>query len=505
MDLDLALSQDRGRALFLAAVVAASGFFAAGSGATHVQASTSSGTYPAKLEVLRAGVVNGRLDVLADITKRADGDRVRVSFIANGRRAQFTAPVEDGRIRFERRLPASQRRTSTGIMEIHYKGNDRVRPTEVRLRAANGKAHLERDLISLHDGAITARGSLTDHTEGVVRLILSYARPDGSVGEWQGRARVRDDGSWGLEEDLPVSAHGGGYLSIQFTGFHPKRIRGEQIAKQLLDGQSFGLGESDSPENAAADAAPQPPAADPVPSLPTPTVVPTPPAPAGVLFSDRFAGPDGAITSAAAYWNPNDSTLPRDRNWEGESGTMYRRSETAAPTAAGGSRFWTTRSDFDNVRVEMDLLNNGFSTGSASSPAVGWDGVKLWLRRQVVNGTSSANVKPGLYTAEVSRRQGNVVIQKKCGGQDAYAILANTSWSGSPNPAKVGEWERVGGTIRTNGDGSVTVQVIRDGAVVLTGEDRGAGGCPPIISPGKVGVRSDNTDFRFDNFTVTAD
>lgn len=29
---------------------------------------------------------------------------------------------------------------------------------------------------------------------------------------------------------------------MQFTGYHPRRIRGEQIAKQLLDGESFGRG-----------------------------------------------------------------------------------------------------------------------------------------------------------------------------------------------------------------------------------------------------------------------
>ncbi|MDQ3849206.1 MAG: hypothetical protein M3296_01130 [Actinomycetota bacterium] len=231
------------------------------------------------------------------------------------------------------------------------------------------------------------------------------------------------------------------------------------------------------------------------------------PAPAtGVLFADAFIGPDGVITSADAYWNPNDASWARDRNWEGESGTMYRGSNAAASRTDTTRmfRFWTTRSDFANVRVEMDLRTNSFHAGTPDMPAVDWDGVKLWLRRQVVRGSSSASVAPALYTAEVSRRQGNVVIQKKCGGQDAYLVLANTPWSGNPNPARIGQWERVGGSVRTNADGSVTVQVIRNGAVVLTGTDTGAGGCPPITTPGKVGVRGDNTAFDFDNFTVTA-
>jgi len=259
---------------------------------------------------------------------------------------------------------------------------------------------------------------------------------------------------------------------------------------------------------------PKKPAPAPAPT-PTPTPTPTPapspapaPAPApepSVLFADAFPGPDGVITSADAFWNPNDSTLARDPGWEGESGTMLRRGETAWSSTASTRmfRFWTKRSDFDNVRVEMDLRTNGFHPGDASMPAVDWDGVKIWLRRQVVNGSSSGNGKPALYVAEVNRRQGNVIVQKKCGGQDAYTTLANTSWSGRPNPPRIGVWERVGGAVRTNADGTVTIEVIRDGAVVLTGTDRGGNGCAPITTPAKVGVRGDNTDFNFDNVTVT--
>jgi len=70
--------------------------------------------------------------------------------------------------------------------------------------------------------------------------MLGYERPDGTVGQWHGRARVNRDGDWSLREQLPVDARHGGHLSIQFTGYLPSRIRGEQIAKQVLAGQSFG-------------------------------------------------------------------------------------------------------------------------------------------------------------------------------------------------------------------------------------------------------------------------
>lgn len=249
----------------------------------------------------------------------------------------------------------------------------------------------------------------------------------------------------------------------------------------------------------------RPPAPAPEPT-PTPEPAPAPTTSTGTLFSDSFTGSDGIITSADAYWKLTDTLLARDLNWEGETGTMFRRSEAARSTTnvTRMFRFWTKRSDFGDVKVEMDLRTLFYHAGDSSMPATDWDGVKLWLRRQVVNGSSSANVKPALYSAEVNRRQGNVIIQKKCGGQDNYVVIANTPWSGSPNPAKLGQWEHVGGTVHTNSDGSVTVQVIRDGAVVLSGTDAGAGGCAPITAAGKVGVRGDNAEFDFDNFLVTA-
>jgi hypothetical protein len=196
-------------------------------------------TYPAKFQVLRAEVDDARLDALVETTARANGDTVTVEFAAAGERWRFTERIEDGRIRFDRRLPDSQRRADSGIVEIHYAGNERVRPAEVRLRAAARKARLQRSLLSLEDGEMVARGSVTDRADGVVRLSLSYDRPAGSVGVHEARAKIGRDGRWALSEPLPADAREGGYLSIEFTGHHSRHIRGERIAKQLLDGQAF--------------------------------------------------------------------------------------------------------------------------------------------------------------------------------------------------------------------------------------------------------------------------
>jgi uncharacterized protein YkwD len=193
---------------------------------------------PSKLQVLRAGVEDGRLDVLAEITARAEGDWVHVTFHAGGARHTFTEQVRDGRLRFRETLPRRQRGARSGIVELAYSGNEQVRPTSVRLRAANGKAGLGRSHLSLRDGVLRAQGTVSSRARGVARLTLGFQRPDGSTGTWEGKATIAD-GRWSTTEPLPADAAAGGYLSIQFTGYLEERMRGEQIAKQILAGQVF--------------------------------------------------------------------------------------------------------------------------------------------------------------------------------------------------------------------------------------------------------------------------
>ena len=246
-------------------------------------------------------------------------------------------------------------------------------------------------------------------------------------------------------------------------------------------------------------------------------VLPPPPPPAPVstvLFSDAFTGTDGLITNTYAYWNAWDTTAHRDPNWAVESGSMFRSSSTAwtgvpdnaystGKESANGTgsqvfRAWTKRKDFASVRVDFDLKNNGYTAGSPDRPLQEWDGVKVWLHHTYdLYG----------YTLEVNRRQGNVIVQKKVAANTAtgwqYHILCNTPWNTYPNPARIGAWERVGGVARNNADGSVTLQVLRNGVVALQCVDNGSLGGAPLRS-GDIGIRGDNTDFQFDNVTVTA-
>ena len=258
---------------------------------------------------------------------------------------------------------------------------------------------------------------------------------------------------------------------------------------------------------------PQPsPPADPAPPDASPDQ-PSPgnyPAPEStVLFSDDFAARDGLITNHYAYWT-DDPNAHRSPDWETEGGSLFRRGEsgwTGVPDSVrpdihslngNGSavfRLWTRRSDFGDVKFEADLRNNGFTAGTAQRPPMDWDGIKLMLRR---TGES-------YYAVDVHTRQGYVMIQKKCLGGDVqggtYYVLAQSgSWSHS---APLGSWDRAGATARNNPDGSVTVEVVRDGAVVLEATDWGTG-CAPYTAPQGLGIRGDNTDFNIDNVTVTA-
>jgi stress response protein YsnF len=172
---------------------------------------------------------------LADVTNRANGDEVTVSFRARGKTFTFTEKVEEGRVHIDRKLPQSQRRARTGIVELEYEGNDRVRPTDVRLRAASGKAKLKRSTLSVTNDRLNVSGTISERARGVVRVAMSYVRPDGTVGEVKAKATIKD-GKWKLSEQLPAEAANGGYVVIQFTGYQKANMRGEQTAKQVGPG-----------------------------------------------------------------------------------------------------------------------------------------------------------------------------------------------------------------------------------------------------------------------------
>lgn len=252
---------------------------------------------------------------------------------------------------------------------------------------------------------------------------------------------------------------------------------------------------------------PAPAAPEPVSEAPAPLPVEEPPSvttPEALLFDD-FTGRDGVITNHYAFWSPGDDSAFRSEIWEMESGCARRQNNTlwsGVPTSnlpnrdcSNGSgsevfRLWTKRS-FTNVNVTMSLRNNGYAVGSQGERS--WDGIKIWLRRQGASGSV------GLYTAEVNRRQGNIMIQKKCGGSDTYHILNQARPEGAA--ASIGEWEKVGGSVVNQPGGSVKLTLMRHGQTVLEATDGGVG-CAPITTAGRMGIRGDSTNFNADDFLV---
>jgi hypothetical protein len=125
---------------------------------------------------------------------------------------------------------------------------------------------------------------------------------------------------------------------------------------------------------------------------------------------------------------------------------------------------------------------------------VAWDGVHLWLRYQS---------QYSLYYASVARRDGRIVIKKKCAGGVSNNGTYYTLGSEVPgHAAPLGGWTAVAATVRTNANGTVTITAFRDGVQVASGTDTGVG-CSAITKPGAVGIRGDNAQFTFSDFHVT--
>jgi hypothetical protein len=242
----------------------------------------------------------------------------------------------------------------------------------------------------------------------------------------------------------------------------------------------------------------------------TTTTVPGAPAP---LFKDGFAGSDGLVTNEYAFWNPSAPDAVTSSGWELTSGSLFRstqqgwtgsiddvepdaRSTTGTDSAI--FRLTTRAANFGDVNVQLELVNRAL-TSTGSTPPVDWDGVHIFLRYQ-----SETN----LYYASVNRRDGRVVIKKKCtggteNGGTYYELATSTGTTELPgHPIPFGAVQHVGATVVNQPDGSVVLALQREGSTLLSVRDTGVG-CDPIRTPGKVGLRGDNDDFRFDDFTVT--
>ncbi len=221
------------------------------------------------------------------------------------------------------------------------------------------------------------------------------------------------------------------------------------------------------------------------------------------LFSDAFAGTDRLVTNAWANWNRNNPQAVVSPIWEVTSGSLFVRNKVgwsgvpdgAEPDAqskngTGSSvfRMNSKRKDLGNVRVDLRVRNLGMGAGGEAT-----DGLHVWLRYQD---------QTQLYAASVNRRDNRIVIKKKLtGGTEnggTYFELGS-----APYTVPIGAWQNFTVTIKTDkaSPGKVTITVAQDGKELARAVDAGIGG-KPIVKPGAVGLRADNTEFEVSGFQV---
>ncbi|GGK22310.1 hypothetical protein GCM10010124_13470 [Pilimelia terevasa] len=220
---------------------------------------------------------------------------------------------------------------------------------------------------------------------------------------------------------------------------------------------------------------------------------------------------EGLVTNEFATYNPLLSISRYSPDWVMSSGSLFAVHSPYGPAYYSGHvddrepdalsarstnsaifRMVSRRDDFRNNTVRLKIRVTD-QRSTRSTPRSDWDGVHLWLRHQSETHT---------YYASLARRDGRMVIKKKCpGGRINGGRYYELSDEIDGFPIYEDEWKRFTVTIRNNSSGSVTIGVYRLDKLVLRAVDDGVG-CEPITSPGQVGIRGDNTEFAFADFEV---
>lgn len=229
------------------------------------------------------------------------------------------------------------------------------------------------------------------------------------------------------------------------------------------------------------------------------------------MFAPTF-GKSGLVTNEYAYFNPNSPLAKKSPDWIVTSGSLFAQDGAGwtgvpdrvapGPTSATSTdsavfRLRSRPNDFLNVSVSFELRINAW-THTSRTPAQAYDGVHVWLRYQS---------PVDLYFASVARRDGSVVIGKKLppdaskagGGAAAAGGIYFHEVHRSGHPLPLGQWQLVTVQIQSKDSGVViTMYVNHHQLAQLTDTQQ------TITKPGAVGIRGDNSEFEFKNFTVNA-
>jgi hypothetical protein len=223
------------------------------------------------------------------------------------------------------------------------------------------------------------------------------------------------------------------------------------------------------------------------------------------LLVASFPRAEKLITNERAYFDPHHLGIHTSPEWIVTSGSLFSYDgagwtgvpDGVAPdiTSSNGTdsavfRAVTRRADFTNVAVSFSLKISSLVT-TQRTPADAFDGVHVFVRYK--------NPRY-LYVVSVYRRDGIVAVKEKIPGGPAnggtYFTLAQARYK-----IPLHNWVPVRVTIVTLADRAVRIQLILNGRQVLTMTDTGNRVSP--IMAGRVGLRGDNCEFFFRNFTVT--
>lgn len=227
--------------------------------------------------------------------------------------------------------------------------------------------------------------------------------------------------------------------------------------------------------------------------------------PAG--WTARFPAGDTLISNEVAYQHPNERGVRRSAAWIVTSGSLFARDHTGwtgpidgdSPdldsrrhTGSAVFRAVTRRDDFQNVVVTFDLYIDGMTT-TRRTGRHSYDGVHVFLRY---------HNPQSLYAVSVDRRDRTVAIKiKRPGGPvdgGDYTTLGTA-------PLTVPDHHWMHETVRiVNEDGGVRITLWTNAREVISVLSNGSGQTAPLTEPGRVGLRGDNTEFSFRNFSVTA-
>ena len=237
-------------------------------------------------------------------------------------------------------------------------------------------------------------------------------------------------------------------------------------------------------------------------------VAATAPAQRPHVYRPALGRSTGLVTNGFAYHNPRNKRAVRSAVWHVTTGSLFATRgggdtgkiddgapgpRSAVSTGSSVFRMHTVRTGFADVRVAFQLAI-AYQTSTSYTPESSYDGVHIWLRHKS---------QYELYAASVARRDGMVLIKKKCRGGPVNGGTYYTLGAEVPGaPIVLNKWRRMSATVRNNPGGSVTVVLSVGGRAMVSAVDTGVG-CAPIRAGAPVGIRGDNTRFRFTDVTVT--